>query len=190
MEKLMLCYKLSSEERLEGYDIYYRVKKRKFTFIKAALFAIVLILFIQQVIMDPYYTLGWICIIICAGAIACIFATPKMERKNFERANEALKDDAYRLETDGKTLTVSTVLPDSDGEYLDIGKDGEPIPQPEIKPTVIDLTAKDFKSFESENVITASDRTAFFTVPKSALSKYEIETLRDALKPAQIVLKK
>ena len=190
MENITLSYKISLEERLEGYDIYYRVKKRKFTFIKAAAFAIMLILFIQQVIMNPKYTLGWICIIVCLGAIACIFATPKMERKNYGYANEALKDDVYRFEMSKDKILVSTVLPDSDEKYLDIDKEGNAVSQPEIQPTAVDMTDRKFSAYESENVFTVSDSGAFFTVPKSGLSKYEEQELRDRLKPVPIAFKK
>ena len=189
MENLKISYQISPEEYLEGYDIFYRKKKRKFTFIKAGLFAIALLLFIQQVYIDPYYTIGWICIAICAGAIAAIFGTPKIERRNYEQAIKALTADTYELNVTKESLTVSTVLPD-DSEYLEEDEKGSLKPHPEIPPTVMDLTDKSFKAYESEGVICAMDRDLSMTVPKSKLSKYDLEALRELLKPEEIILKK
>ena len=189
MEPLKLSYKISKEEFLEGYDIFYQKKKKKSTIIKAVMFLVVLVLFIQQVIIDPYYTMGWICIIICVGAIACIFATPKMERNSYERAVKALIDDTYELTLTKEKLTVSTVLADSDNKYLEVDKDGNTISHPKIVPTEIDLLDKHFRAYETENVFSVMNKDISLTIPKSKLTKYDIEAIRDTVKPEKITLK-
>lgn len=181
MEKLRLNYAVSASEWLEGYDLYYKLYRKKFTYIKAALFLIPLLLFLQQVWIDPYYTMGWICIIVCVGAIACIMATPKLERRNSEHALEALKDDRYELTLTDTQLSVRTIISETDEQYLDYDKDGNPIPQPEIKPTVIDLAEKGLKLVETESTYAIVSKAINLVVPKSAVNADEAEVLKSAI---------
>lgn len=180
MEKLKLNYAVSESDWLEGYDLYYRRYRRKFTYIKAALFMIPLLLFIQQIWLDPYYTMGWICIIVCIGAIACIFATPKLERKNSERALTALREDRYELTLTDTDVTVRTILPESDEKYLDYDKEGNPVPQPEIKPTVVKLGEKGLMLEEMSNAYAIISKEINLVVPKSAMTAEETEILKSA----------
>ena len=182
MEKLNLNYAVKAEEWLEGYDLYYKLYRKRTTYFKAALFLIPLLLFIEQVIRDPYYTMGWICIIVCIGAIACIFATPKLERRNSERALTAISDDRYVLTLTDTDLTVRTIIPESDEQYLDVDKDGNTIPQPEIPPTVVKLGEKGLKLAETENTYTILSREMNLVVPKSVMSAEETEILKSAFK--------
>ena len=184
MEKIKLIYSLTADERMESYDLYRRLYKRKFTIIKAALFLIPLILFIQQIWIDPYYTLGYLCAAVCVGAIACILMTPKMERNSVERTAKVLKDDKYEMSVseDGKIMTVSTVLPESDEKFLDVDKDGNNIPEPKIPPTKVDLSEKGVKCVETEKVFSVMSKEICLAIPKGGLSVYEIETLRDCLR--------
>ena len=180
MEKLKLNYAVKAEEWLEGYDLYYKLYRKKVTYFKAVLFLIPLLLFADQVWRDPYYTLGWICIIVCIGAIACIFATPKLERRNSEHALSAIRDDRYELTLTDTDITISTIIPESDAEYLDYDKEGNPIPQPEIKPTVIKLGEKGLRLEETANTYTILSKEINLVVPKSAMSAEEAEILKSA----------
>ena len=179
MEKLKLVYSVKPEEWLEGYDIYQKLYRRKFTYIKAAIFLIPLLLFLEQLMHDPYYVMAYVCIAVCIGAIACIFATPKMERKNTERALEAIKDDKYELILTEDKLTVSTIIPETDGEYLEKDENGEPIPLPEIKPTVVELADKDLKVVETERIIGVFSKELSLAIPKSELNERDLAILRE-----------
>ena len=180
MEKLNLTYSVAPSEWLEGYDLYYKAYRKKFTYIKAAIFLIPLLLFAQQIFIDPYYTLGWICIIVCIGAIACILATPKLERKNSERALEALRDDKYHLTLTDKKLTVSTIIPESDEQYLEYDKDGNQRQLPEIPPTVVELDEKGLKLIETGDIFVVMSKSINLVVPKAAMSENETNILRGA----------
>lgn len=182
MEKLKLVYSIKKEEWLEGYDLYQKIFRQKFTYIKAAVFLIPLLLFIQQIWLDPYFKMGYVCIAVCIGAIVCIFLTPRMERKTHERALEAIKDDKYKLTVTEEAITVETILPDTDREYLEKDKDGNEIPLPEIRPTVIPLSERSLKLIESENVVGIFTKTVSIVIPRSELNDYDVETLKKAIK--------
>lgn len=178
---MKLTYNIEKEEWLEGYDLQWRLFRKKFTYIKAAIFAVPLLLFMQQLWIDPYYTMGWFCLAICIAAISAILATPKMERKSSERALEALKNDTYVLEIDGDKLSVLTVLPKDDSD-LERDENGEVIPLPEIKPSVIDLKDKSVKAVEGEKIIGVFSNDFSAVIPKRPLSMYELGDLKSALK--------
>ena len=185
MEKLKLVYSVKAEEWLEGYDIYYKTFRRKFTYIKAAIFLIPLLLFAQQIILEPTYTMGWVCIVICIAAIACIFAMPGVERKNTERALGAIKDDKYELILTDDKLTVSTILPDNEADYLENDADGNVIPAPEIKPTVVDLKEKGLQLVETEKIIGVFTKSLSLAIPKSELNVHDKTVLRETIGKAR-----
>ncbi len=167
MENTVFRYAFSKEDWLEGYGVAYKLYKRKFTYIKAALFVIPLILFIQGVIVDPNYTMGYICIAVCAAAVLCILATPKLERRSYEHAAEYLEGDSYELSVEGSRLVLTTVsAPDSE------------IPK---QPTVVELSDRSFKGVETENIFGAFTKAASIVVPKKSLSADEQEALRSVL---------
>lgn len=182
MEKLSITYKISKEAFMEGYDVFYRQKKAKSTYIKAALFAAALLLFIQQVWMDPYFTMGWVCIVICIGAILCILATPKMDRQNYERALKGLEGDTYRLSIENRKISVETVILDNDDKCLDADSEGNLLPHPEIKPTVIDMDDKSYRTVETDKIFVVMTKDYSLVIPKEPLSIYDTEALRDGLK--------
>ena len=179
MEKLKLVYSVKLEEWLEGYDIYQKLYRRKFTYIKAAIFLIPLLLFIESLFHQPDYVMGWICIAVCLGAIVCIFATPRLERKNTERALGAIKDDRYELILTEDKITVTTIIPESESEYLDKDSDGNAIPAPEIKPTVIDLKDNALKVIETDHVIGFFRKDLSLSVPKSELNEHDLTVIRE-----------
>lgn len=179
MEKLKLVYSIKSEEWMEGYDLYKKMFTRKYTYIKAAIFLIPLLLFVQQVWIDPTYTMGWICIVVCIGAIAAIFANPRLERKNTEHALEAVKDDKYEFTLYDDKFTVSTILPENESEYLDRDENGNAVPLPEIKPTEVSLKEKGLKIIETDKIFGFYTKAVSLTVPKSALNDRDTAILRE-----------
>lgn len=174
MEKLKLVYSVKPEEWLEGYDLYYKLYRRKGTYLKAALFVAALVLFAQQVWLDPFFTMGWICAAVCVGAIVCIvFLNPKMERKTTERALEMINGDKYELLLTEDKLTVSTVVPE-----------GEEAPA-DVRPTVIDIRDKSVKIIETEKIIGLFSKEMSAVVPKSELNDYDIQTLKETVEKAK-----
>lgn len=180
MEKLKLTYKIAPEEWLEGYDIYFAKFRKKSMIFRAAIFVIPLLLFIQQIWLDPKFVMGWVCIAVCIGAIFCIFANAKMERRMSERALDEIKDDSYELSLCDDRLVVETVIPEAED-----AEEGQ-----KIAPTVIEFSDKTYSAVETEKVFAAVTKAVCTVIPKAGLSVYDTETLRDALKAAPQKAKK
>ena len=167
MEKLNLVYSIKKDDWLEGYDLGYKLFRKKFTVLKAAIFLIPIALFIDSLVRDPYFTVGYVCIAVCLGAMFCIFATPKMQRRTSEHALDELEGDTYNLKVFDDKLTVETVLPE-----------GETPPPP----TVISLDDKSLRAVETENIIGVFTKEISLVLPKSAMNQNDLDILRKTLK--------
>ncbi len=181
--RLSLEYKISKEEWLSGYDLYYNLFKKKTTYLKAAIFVIPLILFIEQVIRDPSFTVGWVCIGICVAMIGSALFTGKLERKNMATALDAIKDDSYVLNLYEDRLTVKTIVNESP-ENLEYDENGELKPLPEIPESVCELTDKTLKVYETKDLVALFSRKGSFFVPKSAINESDLDILTSCLKEA------
>lgn len=170
MQKISLTYSLASENYLEASDIQYNLFRKKTTYIKAAVFAIPLLLFIQQIFLDPYYIIGWLCIAICIAAVAAILNSPKLEKANAQHAAYILKDRQLHLEIDDSKLILSKIIPEGS----------------EARICAVDLQEKGVKTLETEKIIGVFTKNESVVVPKEKLSVYEIEALRDVLKIKEI----
>ena len=182
MEKLKLTYSIKKEEWLEGYDLSYSLFRKKFTYIKAAVFLIPLLLFIEQLFRDPHFKMGYVCVAVCIGAIVCIFATPKMERRTAERALDSLSGDIYCLTLYEDRLKIETIIPEGEEKYLDRDENGEPIPLPKIEPTVIPLSDKSLRATETDSIIGVFTKAISCVIPKSGLNDNDLDVLKTALK--------
>ena len=163
MEKLKLSCRISPDEWLEGYDLYYKKFRQKFTYIRAALFIIPMLLFLQQVWLQPSFIMGWVCIAVCVAAVVCIFLNPKNERNAAAHALEGLVDKSFEVALSDDRITVSEVVPEG----------GEQKP-----PAAVVV----FSAEETERVFAVMSKSGFIAVPKGGLSKYDLEALRDGVK--------
>ncbi len=181
--KLNIEYKLSKENWLKGYDLYYSLFKKRSTYVKAAIFVVPLLLFVQQVFIDPSYTLGWVCIVVCAAMIAATLITPKLERKNTANALDAISDDVYTLELYDDKFVVTTKVVEKI-ENLELDENGEPKPLPEIPASVCELDEKSLKCYETADVLGLFSHKGSFFIPKSELDDESLNILKDSLKSA------
>lgn len=178
--KLKIEYKISKENWLKGYDLYYGLFKKKITFIKAALFLIPLLLFGQQVVMEPSYMAGWVCITICIAIIVGTLIMPKLERKNTANALDAIADDSYVLELFDDKFSITTKIFESE-DNLEYDENGEVKPLPEIPASVCELTEKSLKGYETEDLIALFSQRGSFFIPKCELDGISYETIKASL---------
>ncbi len=170
MEKLKLLYTADKKDFLEGYDLYHKLYRQKAVYIKAAIFLIPLLLFIQQICMDPYFYMGYLCIIVCTAAIVCIILTPNMERRTTERALENISGRKYQFTLYEDRLTVERVYPE--GEE----------PAAKIMSTEISLGEKSLKLIETETVVGIFTKAESVVLPKREMNDYDLETIRKYIK--------
>lgn len=179
---LKLHYSIDKNEWLEGWNIYFKTFKQKWVYIRAAIFLVPLALFVEQVVRDPSYGVGWVSIGICIACISALFFSRNTEKKNYINALEALKDDEYILTVDGATLTLETILPESDKEFLEPDEEGNLKEYPAIEPTVCDLTDKTLKCFETQNIIGLFSEKFGCVIPKAKIDENELCELKASLK--------
>ena len=184
MEKLKLLYSIDGKEWMEGYDLYQKLYRRKFTYIKAAIFLIPLLLFIQQIWIDPYFTMGYVCIAICLAAIVCIILTPGIERKTTERALSGISGDRYQLTLYDDRLSVETLEYSDKPEDLETGAGGEKIRPEKPKPTEISFSDRSMKVIETEAIFGIFTKEVSVVLPKREMNDYDMETVRKTLNRA------
>ncbi len=181
--KLKLEYKIDKEDWLLGFDLYYKLFKRNTAYIRAIIFAIPLVLFIEQVIKDPTFTVGWVCIGVCCAMIAIALLGKKTERKNMATAVEAIQNDRYILSLFDDRLTVKTEICE-DPANLEYDENGEVKPLPEIPESVCEFDDKILKVYETERLVALFSRRASFFVPKKEIEPNDLEVLVNSLKQA------
>ncbi|MCD7785425.1 MAG: hypothetical protein LUH18_07610 [Oscillospiraceae bacterium] len=171
-------YGFHQESWLEGYDAYYKLYRRRRTIIFVVLFLILGMLFVQQVVINPSYGVGWMCLAICF-AVAVVYAlSPWYERKNVIKALPAIENDRYVLKIYPKKITVRTIIPEEDSQYLEPDESGNLKPYPEIPETVIDLSDKTLKTAETDKMFAVFTKYTQSIIPKEDLREEELEKLR------------
>lgn len=184
MELLKLLYSIDENEWLEGYDLYQKLYKRRSVYIKAAIFLIPLILFIQQIWLDPHFTMGYVCIAVCLAAIVCILLTPSLERKNVMRALSGISGDMYQLTLFADKLTVETVAQENRPENLEPDGSGGLIRPENPAPTVIGFDDRSMKVIETEKIFGIFTKQTSIVLPKREMNDHDAETIRKTLNRA------
>lgn len=81
MEKTSFEFSFDKDVWLKGYEIYNRLYRKRKKIIYTAVFGVLAILFLQQIIMNPSYGVGWVCMAISLGVVAAVWLNPLFERK-------------------------------------------------------------------------------------------------------------
>ncbi len=172
-------YGFEQESWLEGYDMYYKLYRKRRTIIFAVIFLVLALLFVQQVAVDPTYGVGWMCLVICVAIAVVYLISPVIEKKNVKNALPAIENDRYVVRIYPEKVTVKTILPEDDEKYLEPDETGELKPYPEIPETVIDLSDKTLKTAETDKMFAIYTKYTQCIITKKDLSEDEIEKLRE-----------
>lgn len=179
-EKYSFEFSHSSEYWLDGYKEYVRIFRRKKTIILSIAFGVLSLLFLQQVVIDSSYGLGWMCLAISVSMMLMTLLSPVFERKNIGRdALSVIKDDRYIFRIFDDKYSVETILPNSDNEYLDTDDDGNKIPLPEISPTITPLSEKSLKVLEKDGYFGFFSKISYCVIPKADLKDEDIKILKE-----------
>ncbi len=172
-------YGFEQESWLEGYDMYYKLYRKRRTIIFAVIFLVLALLFVQQVAVDPTYGVGWMCLVICVAIAVVYLISPVIEKKNVKNALPAIENDRYVVRIYPEKVTVKTILPADDEKYLEPDETGELKPYPEIPETVIDLSDKTLKTAETDKMFAIYTKYTQCIITKKDLSEDEIKMLRE-----------
>lgn len=182
MEKLSFEFSFDKEIWLKGYEIYNRLFRRHKKILYTAVFGVLALLFLQQIIMNPSYGVGWVCMAISLGVITAVWLNPLFERKKLNPALDALKDDKYLLSFYVDKYTVKTILPESDNEFLDVNENGEKVPLEPIPQTTVSFSDKDFKAVVTDDLIGMFTPGTQCIIPKKCLDEEKIKLIENLLK--------
>lgn len=179
-EKYNFEFSHNSEYWLDGYKEYFKIFRKKKTVIISIAFGVLSLLFLQQVIIDSTYGLGWVCLAISAAMLLMTVLTPVFERKNIEiNALKVIKDDRYIFRIFDDKYSVETILPKSDGEFLDTDDNGNKIELPKIEPTITPLSEDSLKVIEKEGYFGFFSKVSYCVIPKADLKEEDIKALNE-----------
>lgn len=163
MENISIEYGHEKQCWLDGYDSYTRLFKRKRQIVFTVLFAVIAVLFVEQIVRDPQYGTGWFCLAICIFMLAVNLLTPHIEKKKIACALDNIKDDRYTITIYEDRFCVKTVPS---------GEEAEQIPE-----TVTLLSDKTLRAVEKQGYYGLFSKTTFCIIPRSGLSEDENEAL-------------
>lgn len=171
---------------LKGYDDYIKLYRRTRLIITAAVFLVIGALFVEQIVRDPSYGVGWFCLAICIFIIAVNVMSPIVQKRKIASALDEIKDDRYILNIYDDRYVVETILPQretvveavSDEESADGSKtqvtevavSSASPDENQIPPTETMLADKSLKAVERNDYFGLYSAKTFCVIPKSSLS--------------------
>lgn len=182
MEKLSFKFSHNHDFWIEGYDTYIRLYRRKRQIVFTVLFVVLAAMFIEQIIVDPEYGMGWLCLGISLFIILVNWLNPVFERKHVIAALEEIKNDSYVFRLYEHNYSVETILPQSDGEQISDGEDSDDASYSKIPKTVTELDDKSLKAVEKEEYFGLFSAKTMCIIPKADLLPSDCEMVSQLVK--------
>lgn len=171
---------------LKGYDDYIKLYRRTRLIITAAVFLVIGALFVEQIVRDPSYGVGWFCLAICIFIIAVNVMSPIVQKRKIASALDEIKDDRYILNIYDDRYVVETILPqretvveavsDEEGadgsktQVTEVAVSSASPDENQIPPTETMLADKSLKAVERNDYFGLYSAKTFCVIPKSSLS--------------------
>ncbi len=147
---------------LAGYREYIKAISKKRIIIDCVVFGILSLLFIQQIVLQPNYGVGWICLAISVFMIVLTFITPIRQIKSVE----ATLDDI-----DGRKYIFKIY---ADKYSIEGAVDG-------AEPDVASLADKSLKAYERDKYYLLFAKDAFCVIPKAELSEDDSKAVSELI---------
>lgn len=171
---------------LKGYDDYIKLYRRTRLIITAAVFLVIGALFVEQIVRDPSYGVGWFCLAICIFIIAVNVMSPIIQKRKIASALDEIKDDRYILNIYDDRYVVETILPQretvveavsdeegadgSETQVTEVAVSSASPDENQIPPTETMLADKSLKAVERDDYFGLYSAKTFCVIPKSSLS--------------------
>lgn len=171
---------------LKGYDDYIKLYRRTRLIITAAVFLVIGALFVEQIVRDPSYGVGWFCLAICIFIIAVNVMSPIIQKRKIASALDEIKDDRYILNIYDDRYVVETILPQretvveavsdeegadgSETQITEVAVSSASPDENQIPPTETMLADKSLKAVERDDYFGLYSAKTFCVIPKSSLS--------------------
>ena len=151
-EKYTIEFSSERECWLAGYREYVKAISKKRIIIDCVVFGILSLLFIQQILIQPDYGMGWVCLAISVFKIVLSFIVPIRQIKSVE----ATLDDI-----DGRKY----ILKIYDDKYsVEGAADG-------AEPDVTSFAEKSLKTCDKDKYYLLFSKDSFCVIPKAKLSE-------------------
>ncbi len=161
-EKYTVEFKCSRECWLAGYREYVKAISKKRIIFDCVLFGILSLLFIQQIVIQPDYGVGWICLAISLFMIALSFIVPARQIKSGEATLDDIAGREYILKIYNDKYSVEETV------------DG-------AAPDVTSLTEKSLRAYERDKYYLLFAKDAFCVIPKDSLSEADSKAVSELI---------
>lgn len=156
------------------YEAAFREFQKKYVYPKSyvmtAGFAIILVVYIWQLIKDPSYQIAWFLSIVSLFSIVFMWYNPHKIRKNLIKSIGHIKDDRYTTEISESGIKISVEISETDETNEDV----------EIEPTFISYELDSPEVIENnEMFIVYLKKKMFYVIPKRDIDDGQRRILSD-----------
>ena len=181
--KVKFEYSVSNDEENIAFKEFQKKYVLKSNIIRTILFALIGALFIQQVIKNPDYTLGWGLIGVCVAFIFFIWYNPYKIRKSLLRALKEIENDIYEFELYDDYFSIKTIFCENKEEIASISElEDKEEEQQEIPPRIVYFNKEPFEVVEIEEMfVIFMKRQTIYVLPKRCISEKQQQDIREVL---------
>ncbi len=184
VSKLSFEYSTSNDDEKFAFTQFQRIFTLKKRIIMIIILAILSALFLEQVLRNTSYTLGYIGLGVSVFLLFFNCINPFLIRKNLMKALKTIENDIYSFELFDNKMEITTVKInediDEDEEENDENEEKEPVV---YKPTVINFDNSTLSIIEyKEMFIIFLAKQSFFVLSKKFINNEQQEVMRDVFK--------
>lgn len=177
--KATLKYTISVEQYAEAFKEFQKKYVFPRNYFMTVGFAIILVVYIWQIIKDPTFQIAWFLSIVSFAAIVSMWFNVYSIRKKLIKSIKDIKDDTYTTIITDKNISIQT-------DAVEIDTENEDAPPQEVKPTVLDFDLDMPEVIENQRMfIIYLKKQMFYVIPKTDMNENEIlvvsETFSNAL---------
>ncbi|MEG0614599.1 MAG: hypothetical protein RR540_02490 [Oscillospiraceae bacterium] len=170
---LTLNYGITEEEYKTAYKAYQKKYVFQKSIIYSAIFLVIILLFLQQVLVKPDYTVAWFCIAVCVIIAGYGWFEPFSIRKHVFKSLENIRDDQYTTDFFDGRIRISTKIADQDQSETSEEKE-------EIRPTILAISPASMQVLElSDMYLLVIRKKLFYLVPKKSCSEKDTEKINE-----------
>lgn len=177
-----LEYSVSNDEENLAFKEFQKKFVLKNNIIKTVIFGIIMALFIQQVYLEPSYTMGWIAIAVILAILFTVWYNPVKIRKTLMKSLKEIENDIYAFDLYEDHFSISTIYCEAQNEVTSLSEfeenqeENEPL---EIKPREVFFNQISVDVTEiKEMFIIFLKKETFYILPKRVVSTAHAEIIR------------
>lgn len=179
---LTISYNITNDETSTAFKLY----QRKFVFVKNILYtiayAVLAALFIQAIITDPSYHLGYGLVLLCVVLAVTVWIQPYNVRKKLLKALKDINDDSYvtSFYEDRFEIETKVTVKDKNAVELKIDENVDDVVISE--PVTVTNYLQKLSYIENEDLfVMFVNKKIIYAIPKRCLSQTQEDKLREII---------